>query len=117
MGKRNNLIAAVIICLILSNLTMASNCLAQDPARKLGRGLANLGAGWLTFFTTVEETGKSDGILAAATYGFIKGIAKAVQRTLVGAYETITFPIPKPKDYAPILTNPEFPLGKEAKEE
>ena len=117
MARRKNLIGLVIVCALLSNVVVAPACLAQDDqARKLGRGVANLTGGWLSLFTTIEETGKSDGILAGATYGFIKGIINAVQRTLVGAYETLTFPFPIPKDYKPILTNPEFPLGKETKE-
>lgn len=106
--------AVIVILAVAANLMFAYPASAQDPIRKLGRGIANLGLGWISFMTTVEDTGRSDGVFAAATYGFLKGIAKAIQRTAVGAYETVTFPVPIPKDYAPILTSPEFPLGKEA---
>ncbi|MFZ5801398.1 MAG: exosortase system-associated protein, TIGR04073 family [Candidatus Omnitrophota bacterium] len=104
----------VIILAVAANLMFAHPALAQDPIRKLGRGIANLGLGWISFLTTIEETGKSDGVFAGATYGLLKGIAKTIQRTAAGAYETVTFPIPFPKNYAPILTHPEFPLGKDA---
>lgn len=114
--KTGKLLVAFIICAIFANLIFSPVCLAQDPLKKLGRGVANLTMGWLTFFSTIEDTGKADGVYAAVTYGILKGFAKAIQRTLVGAYETISFPIPYPKDYKPILTKPEFPLGKEAKE-
>ena len=109
------LVVLVIAVIITVNLMCSATCFAQDPLRKLGRGFANATLGWLSFFSTIEDTGRSDGILAAATYGFLKGIWNAAQRTGVGFYEIVTFPIPRPKEYKPILTQPEFPLGKEAK--
>ena len=36
-----------------------------------------------------------------------------VKRAVVGVYEIATFPIPLPKDYEPIITDPEFILQKE----
>jgi len=105
----------LLVLMLLSNLIFSGACFAQDPAKKLGRGVANTLFGWITLFSTIEDTGKSDGVLAAVTYGVAKGLGKALQRTAVGVYELVTFPIPYPKDYKPILTKPEFPLGKEAK--
>ncbi len=109
-------LSLVLVVLLVSNFILARDCFAQDPLKKLGRGISNLCLGWIEIFTTIEDTGKSDGIVGAVTYGVLKGLAKGIQRTFVGAYETITFPIPAPKDYKPILTKPEFVLGKEAKE-
>ncbi len=105
-----------LACFLIFNFILSGNALAQDPLKKLGRGVSNLCLGWVTIFTTIEDTGKSDGIVAAVSYGILKGFAKGIQRMAVGAYETISFPVPIPKDYKPILTNPEFVLGKEAKE-
>lgn len=115
MRKKKTSAVIIISLAIAANLIFTPYCMAQDPIKKLGRGIANLGLGWISLMTTVEDTGRSDGVFAAVTYGILKGVARAVQRTAVGAYETITFPIPYPKDYQPILTSPEFPLGKEAK--
>ncbi len=103
--------------LLIFNLALSGYALAQDPLKKLGRGISNFTLGWVEIFTTVEDTGKSDGIVAAATYGLLKGFAKGIFRMAVGAYETLSFPVPVPKDYKPILTKPEFILGKEAKEQ
>ncbi|MDP3142928.1 MAG: exosortase system-associated protein, TIGR04073 family [Candidatus Omnitrophota bacterium] len=116
MRKFKLTLVLVVTLVILGNMVSPSVCFAQDPIKKLGRGIANLTMGWFTLFSTIEDTGKSDGVYAAVTYGILKGLAKAIQRTAVGAYETISFPIPCPKGYKPILTKPEFPLGKEAKE-
>lgn len=116
MKGSRKIMGLTIIAALLLNFTLPAASFAQDPAKKLGRGVANLALGWIALFTTIEDTGKSDGVFAAMTYGVFKGIAKAIQRTAVGIYETVTFPIPAPADYKPILTKPEFPLGKEAKE-
>jgi len=116
MKNYKSLIGLVVILVMLGHIVFPAACFADDPIKKLGRGIANVTMGWLTFFSTVEDTGKSDGVYAAVTYGILKGFAKAIQRTAVGVYETVSFPIPFPKEYKPILTKPEFPLGKEAKE-
>ncbi len=103
--------------LLICNLILSADAFAQDPLKKLGRGISNLTLGWIEIFTTIEDTGKSDGVVGAITYGVLKGFAKGIFRTAVGAYETITFPVPVPEDYKPILTKPEFVLGKEAKQQ
>ena len=40
--------------------------------------------------------------------GVLKGVGMSCLRLGVGAYEIVTFPFPMPKDYAPILKDPEF---------
>jgi putative exosortase-associated protein (TIGR04073 family) len=81
------------------------------PEQKLGRGLTNL-----TEFTRLGEMSRSyeqaalfDGPTAGATTGIVRGFNATVKRTLYGAYEVVTFPIPnyKNQDYGPILK----PLG------
>jgi putative exosortase-associated protein (TIGR04073 family) len=39
--------------------------------------------------------------------GIPKGMVKALVRSLAGVYEIVTFPLPVPSDYKPIL-EPEF---------
>ncbi len=72
------------------------------PEKKLGRGINNA-----TEFArlgeirrSVEQTALFDGPSVAYTSGVIKGFDRSMVRTLVGAYEIITFPIPS---YDPIL--------------
>lgn len=72
------------------------------PEKKLGRGFSNL-----TEFTRMGEIRRSyeqtylwDGASSAYSAGVIKGINRSVIRTLVGAYEVVTFPIPS---YDPVL--------------
>ena len=56
---------------------------------------------------SIQDIFYEEGPLAAVTYGILDGIYKCTLRTVAGAYEVITFPIPFPADYAPIV-EPEF---------
>ena len=75
---------------------------------KLGRGLANALGGWLEIPLNIgqrmssSDTGGS--FFTGAAYGFFK----AAVRTGVGVYETATFFLPYPEDFAPILPTLEY---------
>ena len=70
---------------------------------KLGRGVGNIAVGWVEIPATMHsEYTERDPVTGLVT-GFFKGLVKGVIRTLVGAFETITFPFPIPEHYAPIL--------------
>ncbi len=89
----------------------------NDPAlgatRKLGRGVANIGLGWVEFFKGIQSVSDEKGFWAGATWGPLYGAANAVKRTGVGVVETVTFPASGGNHYEPIL-EPEFVLGDEA---
>ena len=78
--------------------------------KKLGRGISNLAFGWLEIPKGIEDVGEKNNFVAALTWGPIYGVGKAVVRTVAGAYEVVTFPVPLPKDFEP-LVQPEFMLG------
>ena len=85
---------------------------AEDNfARKLGRGCANLFLGWLEIPKEVGDTLEDEGEVAACFAAPFTGLVKGLIRTVVGAYEIITFPIPIPGGYRPVL-EPEFVLQK-----
>jgi putative exosortase-associated protein (TIGR04073 family) len=92
---------------------MATGC--AGPEKKFGRGLANISEpirlGELR--RTMEQTAISEGPDVAYTRGFIKGINRTIARTVVGAYEVATFPIPDHGlgDYEPLIhpANPVYP--------
>ena len=72
-------------------------------AAKFGRGVTNVLTGWLEIpihmqkYYVPNDTGTS--LFTGASIGFIKGVI----RTAVGAYETASFFLPYPEDFAPIL--------------
>lgn len=80
---------------------LATGC--SGPAYKLGRGLNNM-----TEVTrmgelrrSMEEANLWEGPDAAMSFGAIQGVTRTIGRTLVGAVEVATFPIPTPT-YDPI---------------
>lgn len=81
-----------------------------DPLKKLGRGLANLLTFPIEIPNQISKTNNCDGPMAAATYGLVKGVVMGTFRAVVGAYEVVTFPVPLPEGYKPILTDPEYML-------
>ena len=70
---------------------------------KLGRGLSNLLGGWLEVPATIDQHYTTTDTAGSMLAGLGHGLVRAVMRTGVGAYEAVSFLIPCPEDYAPIL--------------
>ena len=99
----------LIVVLILSFAVItAAPAYSDDALRKLGRGVCNAVTCPFEIPLQMSRTNQSDGPFAGVTYGFIKGVGMMTLRALVGVYETVTFPIPLPRHYKPILSDPEF---------
>ena len=103
-----------ISVLIIAGLVFLSAlpAYAGNPAEKLGRGLANMGTSPLEVPKTMGKVQEEKGIVAGWTMGLIQGLVNTVKRAGVGIYEVVTFAITFPKDYGPILEDPEFFLKK-----
>jgi putative exosortase-associated protein (TIGR04073 family) len=80
----------------------------HNPVRKLGRGFANVLFGVVELPNQYTKANSEHGGAAGLTYGVPKGFVRWIGRELVGVYEIVTFPIPFPKGYKPIM-KPEFP--------
>ena len=70
---------------------------------KLGRGASNLLGGWLEIPLGVHQKYSRADTAGSVLTGTAIGCFKAVVRTGVGFYEIVTFFLPLPEDYAPIL--------------
>ncbi len=105
MARRTILIG---LMLFLLTAAFAAPAYCNDPAKKLGRGLCNMCTFPAEMYYQLKETNENGGIFAAITWGILKGVSMSVVRLAVGVYEVVTFPFPVPKDYMPILTEPEF---------
>jgi len=97
---------AALVLLLMINIAATAFC--DTPVTKLGRGCANM----LTFPLEVPEqisrVNNSDGPFAASTVGVLKGLGCAIGRACVGVFEAATFMMPFPKDYKPVLKDPEY---------
>jgi putative exosortase-associated protein (TIGR04073 family) len=103
----------VIVVSVLAVNLVTTEASAQDPAKKFCRGLLNVTTGFLEVPKNIRDTGRQDGLGMALTYGAAKGMFCTLRRMAVGVYEMVTFLLPLPEGYAPILKDPEYFLGKE----
>ena len=103
---------AIILVFIVVIFVPQSPCFAQNMLRKLGRGVGNVTTSVFEIPKSIQEIFYDEGPLAAGTYGILDGIYKFLVRTVVGAYEIVSFPIPIPGDYAPII-EPEFLFSRD----
>ena len=75
---------------------------------KFGRGVANTLFGWTEIPLNIHKhytpTDAGGSFLTGTVYGVFKGLV----RTGVGVYEAVTFFLPYPEDYAPILPTLEY---------
>ena len=94
---------------------LAANAIAdiQDPpgndygpTRKLGRGISNFLFASSELPDTVCKVSKTEGNVAAAGYGVVRGLGRSTARHATGLLEILTFPFPIWHDsYRPILPN------------
>ena len=80
---------------------------AADAWAKLGRGVNNVLFGFFEIPHQTINMGKHERWPIAMVGGPIKGVFYFIARELVGVYETVTFPVPVPADYEPVMY-PEF---------
>ena len=81
----------------------AAHALGSTAGDKLTRGLANTIQGVFEVPRNISNTTQTQGLLTGLTVGLGKGLGYGVLRMLVGLYEVVTFPIPVPAGYAPII--------------
>ena len=99
------LIMAVVIA---AGSVQAYGASVSGSAKKLGRGVANVVTSPIGILEGIQDTMVERGAFAGFTWGIFQGVVNVVKRVVVGTYEIITFPVPFPRDYQPILTDPEF---------
>lgn len=77
---------------------------------KLFRGIANAATGWMEIPKQVSLIWQDRGPGMGLSWGLLKGVAYAVARSTAGGYEIITFPLPVPEEYHPLM-QPEYVLS------
>jgi putative exosortase-associated protein (TIGR04073 family) len=61
---------------------------------KLGSGLSNLTMGWLEIPKNMINTSNQTNVLLGISGGLLKGLLHTIGRTLTGAVDFLTFPLP-----------------------
>jgi putative exosortase-associated protein (TIGR04073 family) len=91
--------------------------LLHQIGMKLGRGIANFATGWAEIPKQIYVVGQNQGWMTGALRGSVDGLGMFVARTVAGAYEIVSFPVPIPPHYQPLLQpdfiwQPEAPLDR-----
>lgn len=103
---RKSMAVLLVLVVIIFN---ASVGYCETPAfRKFRRGFCNILTFHLEFVHQMEKEAVVGGTSRAMTVGIVNGIGMTAARILTGVYEVVTFPLPVPAEYKPILTDPEF---------
>lgn len=77
------------------------------PQRKLQRGFLNVALSPIEISNELAKEVRNDTFPPSWVAGLGRGAFYTVGRALVGVYEMVTFPLPYPANYKPIL-QPEF---------
>jgi len=70
---------------------------------KLGRGASNALLGWLELPLAVDQRYSKSDVVGSTLTGVALGAFKGAVRMGVGVYEVVTFFLPYPEHFAPIL--------------
>jgi putative exosortase-associated protein (TIGR04073 family) len=74
---------------------------------KLGRGVTNIFTCWVEIPRNIAEEWERTDPISGLITGGIKGVGWGFARFATGVYETFTFPVPVPADYA-VMMEPEY---------
>ncbi|MFC1548742.1 exosortase system-associated protein, TIGR04073 family [Candidatus Omnitrophota bacterium] len=102
------ILALLIVITLFFSWTANADDITSGPVEKLGRGISNVVFSPLDFLKGMGDASEEGGIFAGLTWGPFLGTVNLVKRIAVGAFEIVTFPVPIPENYGPILTDPEF---------
>lgn len=79
----------------------------EQIGTKFVRGVANFTTGWAEIPKQIYVVGTNEGWVAGAFRGPFDGIGMFFARTIAGAYEILTFPLPVPARYQSMV-QPEY---------
>ena len=94
-----------LVMIILLAISLASAGYCDTAIQKLGRGMSNVLGAPYELFLQPCRTNESNGMVSAIVVGIPKGVAMTAIRLGVGAYEVVTFLIPVPRCYGPVLND------------
>ena len=84
------------IAIVVGLLVAVPGVWAQDPIHKMGRGVVNILTGWIELPKQMHLGAQESNPVVGIGTGLAKGVGLTILRLGVGAYETVTCPIPYP---------------------
>lgn len=104
---------ALLLVLFLC-LGFSGAALADDPIIKLSRGITNLSTCWVEYWNQYMRLAYQRDPFLPIFEAILYGTVGTAQRIAVGAYDTATFLLPAPPNYAPLMV-PETPLEESSR--
>ena len=106
----------VVLCLLLTQIAVAQPPSGPpekyvepgDPLQKLQRGFLNLADAVVEVPGTMMRKTSTDGPAIGLTWGMVQGVMHTAKRAFTGVYEIVSFLVPIPEHYGPILDDPQF---------
>ena len=111
MKRSLNLFSVFVLMFLFALPLMAAEAEIQGEGtclRKLQRGFFNVALSPFEISSELSKEVRNDTIPPSWVAGLGRGACYTVGRALVGVYEMVTFPLPYPASYKPVL-QPEFP--------
>lgn len=87
------LVVAFVVALAPTSPAFAAGEGNACGLTKLGRGFVNLTTGWLELPVQTVRGATGDSPVAGTFYGFGEGILRGIQRTGLGLWDGLTFPL------------------------
>ncbi len=97
------LLRKTIALLFIFALLAAKPVLAEDAVGKLSRGLVNIVTSPVEYYVQYNLEAEGSNPLAGLIGGLIYGTGYTAARIFSGAYDIVTFPIPMPRNYEPLM--------------
>ncbi|HOW87521.1 MAG TPA: exosortase system-associated protein, TIGR04073 family [Candidatus Omnitrophota bacterium] len=110
MKKSLKALTALVLLAIFTFPLFAEEAEIQaegTPQRKLQRGFLNVALSPIEISNELAKEVRNDTFPPSWVAGLGRGAVYTVGRALVGVYEMVTFPLPYPANYKPVL-QPEF---------
>ena len=104
--RLRGMIAAVVVCGLVAG---APAVWARNPIHKAGRGVVNVLTCWIELPKNLHLGTQEQNPVLGAGWGLVKGAGLMATRLVVGAYETVTFPLPYPHGYVSPYEGLELP--------
>ena len=101
-------IIAITILTILFSMAIPSSAQEDGPLTKLNRGVMNICDAVVEIPGSIVRETQKNGFYSGITKGTLTGVVAMPIRTLVGVFEVATFPVAIPRDYKPIMPEPQF---------
>jgi len=98
----------IITIAVIGILFISSVSYADTPVQKLLRGVTNIATCPLEVPYRASEANKKYGIVSGLTWGIVYGFYRMGTRAVVGVYEMLMCPLNIPKEYGPVIDDPEY---------